>query len=122
VFVSQCVHYTRTYSLKPVFRAISYHIWDTRQRSWLRHSATSWKVAVFFSDAVNASFNLPNPSSSTMALGSTQPLTEMSASNHPGGGGVKSGRRIRLTSPPYVSRLSRKCGNFDVSQLCSPPS
>jgi hypothetical protein len=28
-------------------------------------------------------FNLPNPSSSTMALGSTQPLTEMSTRNIP---------------------------------------
>jgi hypothetical protein len=30
-------------------------------------------------------FNLPNPSSCTMALGSTQPLTEMSIRNLPGG-------------------------------------
>jgi hypothetical protein len=30
-------------------------------------------------------FNLPNPSSRTMALGSTQPPTEMSTSNLPGG-------------------------------------
>jgi hypothetical protein len=30
-------------------------------------------------------FNLPNPSSSTMALGSTEPLTEMSTRNFPGG-------------------------------------
>jgi hypothetical protein len=30
-------------------------------------------------------FNLPNPSSRTMALGSTQPLTEMSTRNFPGG-------------------------------------
>jgi hypothetical protein len=32
-------------------------------------------------------FNLPNLSSCTMALGSTQPLTEMSTRNIPGGGG-----------------------------------
>jgi hypothetical protein len=32
-------------------------------------------------------FNLPNPSSCTVALGSTQPLTEMSTRNLPGGGG-----------------------------------
>jgi hypothetical protein len=36
-------------------------------------------------------FNLPNPSSGTMALGSTQPLTEMSTRNLPG---VK-GRPVR---------------------------
>jgi hypothetical protein len=30
-------------------------------------------------------FNLPNPSSRTMALGSTQLLTEMSTKNLPGG-------------------------------------
>jgi hypothetical protein len=30
-------------------------------------------------------FNLPNPSSRTMALGSTQPPTEMSTMNLPGG-------------------------------------
>jgi hypothetical protein len=30
-------------------------------------------------------FNLPNPSSRTMALVSTQPLTEMSTRNLPGG-------------------------------------
>jgi hypothetical protein len=29
-------------------------------------------------------FNLPNPSSRIMALGSTQPLTEMSTGNLPG--------------------------------------
>jgi hypothetical protein len=30
-------------------------------------------------------FNLPDPSSRTMALGSTQPLTKMSTRNLPGG-------------------------------------
>jgi hypothetical protein len=30
-------------------------------------------------------FNLPNPSSRTMALGSTQPLSEISTGNLPGG-------------------------------------
>jgi hypothetical protein len=30
-------------------------------------------------------FNLPNPSNHTVALGSTQPLTEMNTRNLPGG-------------------------------------
>jgi hypothetical protein len=37
-------------------------------------------------------FNWPNPSSRTMALGSTRPLTEMSTRNLPVG--VKGGRRL----------------------------
>jgi hypothetical protein len=44
-------------------------------RSWVRVP-----VKCFF-------FNLPNPSNRTMALGSTQPLAEISIRNLPGGGG-----------------------------------
>jgi hypothetical protein len=59
----------------------------TRYRSWLRHHATSRKVAGSVSDQVIGFFNWPNPSSRTMALVSTQPLTEISTRNLPEGKG-----------------------------------
>jgi hypothetical protein len=67
-------------------RARVYHVGCIflRVHSWLRHYATSRKVAGSNPDEVDFFFNLPNPSSSTTALGSTQPLTEMSTRNLPG--------------------------------------
>ena len=50
-------------------------------RSWLRHCATSRKVAGSIPDGVIGIFHWHNPSGRTMALGSTQPLTEMSTRN-----------------------------------------
>jgi hypothetical protein len=57
----------------------------TRCRSWLGHYATSQKVVGLIPDEVIGFFNLANPSSRIVALGSTQPLTEMSTRNLPGG-------------------------------------
>ena len=50
-------------------------------RSWLRHCATSRKVAGSIPDGVIGIFHCHNPSGRTMALGLTQPLTEMSTRN-----------------------------------------
>jgi hypothetical protein len=64
------------------------HIYTTRG------SAVSWKVAGSIPDEVIGIFNLSNPSSRTMALGSTQPLNrnEYQESSW----GEKGGRRVRL--------------------------
>jgi hypothetical protein len=53
----------------------------TRWRSWLRHCATSRRVANSIPDYVIGKFHWHNPSGRTMALGLTQPLIEMSTRN-----------------------------------------
>jgi hypothetical protein len=60
-------------------------------------------------------FNLSNPSSRTMVLGSTQPLTEMSTRNLPLGKGGPSPKADNFTAicEPTVYR---KCGSLNVSQ------
>ena len=55
--------------------------WGTRWRSWLRHCATSRKIAGSISDCVIGIFHWHNPSGRRMALGLSQPLTEMSTRN-----------------------------------------
>jgi hypothetical protein len=58
---------------------------------WLGHYATSLKVAGSIPDEVIGCFNWPNLSSRTMALWSTQSLTEMSTRNLPGSKGRPAG-------------------------------
>jgi hypothetical protein len=62
--------------------------------------------------------NLPNASSRTMVLGSTQPLTEMSTKNFPGS--KRRPARKAETLPPSVSRLSRRCRGLNLSQTYGP--
>jgi hypothetical protein len=54
---------------------------------WLRYCVTNRKVAGSIPDGVIGIFHWHNPSDRTMALGSTQPLTEMSTGIFPGGKG-----------------------------------
>jgi hypothetical protein len=68
-------------------KAYNSSTFSTRCRSWLRHYATSRKVTGSIPDEVIGFFNWPNPSSRIMALGSTQPPTEMSTRNIPEGKG-----------------------------------
>ena len=53
----------------------------TQWRSWLRHCTTCWKVAGSIPVGVTGIFHRHNPSGHTTALGSTQPLKEMSTRN-----------------------------------------
>jgi hypothetical protein len=80
--------------------------------SWLRHYATSWKVAGSFPDDVIGFFNCPNPSSRTMDLGSIQILTDMSTRNLHGSKGQPARKADNLTAicEPIV----------DVQQPCGP--
>jgi hypothetical protein len=80
-------------SLRPEFNLKNIYIYEDRKHtksplqksySWLRHCATSREIAGSIPDEVIGFFNWPNPSSRTMALGSTQPLKEMSTRNLPG--------------------------------------
>jgi hypothetical protein len=73
-------------------------------RSWLRHCATNRKVAGSIFDGVIGIFNWHNPSCRTMALGSTQPLTEMSTRNISWGWRRPVRRADNLAS--FVCRLS----------------
>jgi hypothetical protein len=53
-------------------------VMGTAVAQWLRYCATNQKVAGSIPDGVVEFFIDINPSDRTMALGSTQPLTEMS--------------------------------------------
>jgi hypothetical protein len=59
-------------------------------------------------------FNWPNPSSRTMALGSTQPLTEMSTRNLPGDK-KRPARRADNVAAVYEPNVW-KCGILNLSQ------
>jgi len=56
-------------------------MWGTRWRSWLRHCATSGKVAGSIPYGVIGIFHSRNPYGRTLVLQSTQPLAKMCTSS-----------------------------------------
>jgi hypothetical protein len=53
-------------------------VWGTAVAQWLQYYATNRKVAGSIPDGVTGIFHWRNPSDRTTALGSIQPLKEMS--------------------------------------------
>ena len=51
---------------------------DTQWRSWLKHCASSWKFACSIPDSV---IKIIYSSGRTLALGYTQPVTEMTSND-----------------------------------------
>jgi hypothetical protein len=73
----------------------------------LSHYATSQKVGGSFPDEVITFFNWPTPSSRNKTLGSTQPLTDMSTRNFPGGKGQQARKADNFTAicEPIVLKM-----------------
>jgi hypothetical protein len=76
----------------------------TRQRSWLRQYAANRKFEGSIPDKVIGIFNSPNPFSRTVALESTQLLTEMNSRALPVGKGrsVRKAENLTAISNPIV--------------------
>jgi hypothetical protein len=70
-----------SFSRRTLLHGVNIVILGTRWRRWLRHCATSREVARSITDGVIEIFYRHILSVRTMALGLTQPLTEMSTRN-----------------------------------------
>ena len=104
-----------------VIKSSIINYWVMRWRGWLRHCATSWKVTGSIPNGVIGIFHWHNPSGRTMALGSTQPLTEMSTRNISWGWKQPVRRADNLTT--FMCRLSRNLGaltSWDTLGLSRP--
>jgi hypothetical protein len=103
-----------------VFILYTSHKWGTQWRSWLRHCATSRKVAGLIPDGITGIFHFHNSSVHIMALGLTQPLTEMSTRNVSWGG--VGGRQPvrRRTFPPSCVPIVLKSGSLNLLEPSGP--
>jgi hypothetical protein len=88
IVYSQCLQKNRSrYLKKAEFTAVQFWMCmykdteGTRWRSWLRLCTTSRKVAGLIPNGVTGIYQCFHPSGRIVALGSTQPLTEMSTRN-----------------------------------------
>ena len=107
--VSTCINQVE--KLYDNYTVVFITVWGTRWRSWLRHYSTNRKVAGSIPDGDIEIFQWHNPSGRNMALGLTQPQTEMSIRNISGGvgGGRWPGRRAdNLTT--FMCQLYWKLG------------
>ena len=89
----------------------------TAVAKWLRCCATNRKVAGSIPDGVIGIFHWHNPSDRTMALGLTQPLTEMSTRKI---SWRKCGRCLRLTTLPPSCTVVMKSGNLNFLEPSGP--
>jgi hypothetical protein len=83
--LSHVIHYRYISTAVMVIIRVIYKItvcaWGMQWRSWLKNCATSRKVVGSIPDGVTGIFHRHNPSIHTVALGLTQPPTEMSTRN-----------------------------------------
>ena len=96
-----------------------YNHLGTAVAQWLRYCATNEKVTGSIPTGVIGIFHWHNPSYGTMALGLTQPLTEMSTRSISWG---KGGRCIRLTTLPPSCAVVTKSGNLNFLEASGPLS
>jgi len=104
---------SETHTSCPNNNADRYVVPRTAVAQWLRCCATNRKVAVSIPAGVIGKFHWHNLSDRIVALGSTQPLTEMSTRG-------KGGRWASLTTlPPSCDVM--KCGNLNFLEPSGPP-
>jgi len=100
------------------WRSVSVWLWwGTTVAQWLRCCTTNRKVAGSIPAGVIGIFHWHNPSDRTMALGSTQPLTEISTRSISWG---KCGRCVRLTTLPPSCAVVMESGNLNFLEPSGP--